>query len=66
MVEKTLGVGRSGLSQNIGEGRIVENNLLVQYQVDTGEAWLMSRKSEEVRGGANVQFGDSVCSVGGI
>ena len=65
IVEKVLGVGRSGLGQTNGEGRIVENNLLVQYKVDTGEAWLVSKKPENVTGGANVQFGDSVCSVGG-
>merc|ERR1711973_934781 len=65
VVEKVLGVGRSGLVQNEGEGRIVENNLLVQYRLDTGEAWLVSRKPEEIEGAANVQFGDSICSVGG-
>ena len=43
VVGKVLGKGRSGLSQSEGEGRIMENNLLVQYKIDTGEAWLVSR-----------------------
>ena len=43
VVGKVLGKGRSGLSQGEGEGRIMENNLLVQYKIDTGEAWLVSR-----------------------
>jgi len=49
-----------------GAGKIVENDLLVQYEVETGEAWLLSRKPDQVKGAANVQFGDSVCSVGGF
>ena len=43
VVGKVLGKGRSGLSQGEGEGRIMENNLLVQYKINTGEAWLVSR-----------------------
>ena len=43
VVGKVLGKGRSGLSQGEDEGRIMENNLLVQYKIDTGEAWLVSR-----------------------
>ena len=34
-------------------------------RVDTGEAWLVSRHPPEVVGGANVQWADTVCSVGG-
>lgn len=43
-VEKVLGKGRSSLSQVTGETRIMENNLLVQYRVETGEAWLVARQ----------------------
>ena len=42
-VEKVLGKGRSSLGQVRGETRIMENNLLVQYRVETGEAWLVTR-----------------------
>ena len=66
VVEKVLGTGRSGLGATAGAGKIVESDLLVQYKVDTGEAWLLSRKPEKIKGAANVQFGDSVCSVGGF
>ena len=66
VVEKVLGQGRSGLGATAGAGKIVENDLLVQYQVQTGEAWLLSRKPDQIKGAANVQFGDSVCSVGGF
>ena len=66
VVEKVLGTGRSGLGATAGAGKIVESDLLVQYKVDTGEAWLLSRKPEQISGAANVQFGDSVCSVGGF
>ena len=43
-VEKVLGKGRSSLGQVTGETRIMENNLLVQYRVETGEAWLVARQ----------------------
>ena len=33
--------------------------------MDTGEAWLVSRHPPEVVGGASVQWGDTMCTVGG-
>jgi len=64
-VQKVLGVGRSDLLLVPGAARLVEDNLLVQYQAETGEAWLLAATPEKISGAAGVQFGDSVCSVGG-
>ena len=43
-VEKVLGQGRTALGQAQGVTRIMENDLLVQYRVGTGEAWLVARQ----------------------
>ena len=39
--------------------------MVTLVRVDTGEAWLVSRLPPEIVGGANVQWGDTLCSVGG-
>jgi len=64
-VEKVVGQGRSGLLSTTGSARLVEKNMLVQYQADTGEAWLLADTPNNIEGAASVKFGDSVCSVGG-
>lgn len=64
-VQKVLGLGRSDLLPSPGSGRLIEKNLLVQYQAETGEAWLLADTPENIDGAASVKFGDSVCSVGG-